>query len=178
LERAESVTRAEQTGHFTVVAPKYIESTGLSLQHVINVDQQSGILSAEELKSLQAGKTFIIRYALLTAVLFGAAYLCYSNFSWAHTNALWFGIILCTSTSFVSFMLTEWAYHQPTGIFLMVSMGSVVVRLFNLAIAFGLGQFFLEFSPMALAASLLVSYFSYFVIEIIYIHNKALTEGQ
>ena len=150
----------------------------MSLEHAINLQQNAGVLSANELKSLKAGKAFLVQYALLTVALFGAAFFAYSNFAWAHTNALWFGILLCTSTSFVSFMLTEWAYHQPTGIFLMVSMGSVVVRLFNLAIAFGLGQFFLGFNPMALAASLLVSYFSYFVIEVLYIHNKALTDGQ
>ena len=114
----------------------------------------------------------------MTIGLTWLAYLAYSTTAWAHTNALWFGIALCFSTSLVSFLLTEWAYHQPTGIFLMVSMGSVVVRLFNLAVAFGLGQFFLDFPPLALAASLLGSYFSYLVIEVLYIHNKALLDGQ
>lgn len=162
-------------------------ATDLSLQHVINVQpngsisgEQNGVqtLSAQQLKAIRAGKSFLLQYFLLTFALFSLTSYLYSNTSWGSTNALWFGIALCTSTSFISFLLTEWAYRQPTAIFLMVSMGSVVVRLFNLALAFGAGQFFLEFDPMALAASLLGSYFSYLVIEILYIHNKALIEGQ
>lgn len=150
----------------------------MSLQHVIDVQQNAGVLSAQELKSLKAGKAFLIQYAVLTAALFGAGLFAYSNFAWAHSNAIWFGIILCTSTSFVSFMLTEWAYYQTTSIFLMVAMGSVVVRLFNMTFAFALGQFFLGFAPLALATSLLVSYFSYLVIEILYIHHKALANSK
>ena len=79
----------------------------MSLQHAIDLQQNAGVLSPEELKSLKAGKAFLVQYALLTLGLFGAAYFAYSNFAWAQTNALWFGIILCTSTSFVSFMLTD-----------------------------------------------------------------------
>lgn len=149
----------------------------MSLQHVIDVQQNAGVLSAQELKSLKAGKAFLIQYAVLTAALFGAGFLTYLSFDWAHTNALWYGIILCTSTSFVGFMLTEWAYHQTTSVFLIVALGSIVVRLFNLTAAFAVGIALLKFPPAALIVSLLVSYIAYLVIEVLYLHHRALADG-
>lgn len=84
---------------------------------------------------------------------------------------------LCTITSVVSFFLTEWAIDMPTPVFLGIAFGSVVVRIFLLLFAFAIGQFVMKMHPMGMALGMFATYFAYLVIEIAYIHKKALKNG-
>lgn len=86
--------------------------------------------------------------------------------------------MLCTVTSVASFFLTEWAIDQPNDIFFGVAIGSIFVRIFGLVVAFAMCQFLFKINSIGLVTGMFASYFSYLVIEIIYIHKKSLIRGE
>ena len=129
--------------------------------------------------SREATRFFLVYFGMVSVVLYGGGTLI-MNFASneAFRNACYIGMGLCTFTSVASFFLTEWAIDQPNDIFFGVAIASIFVRIFGLVMAFGLCQFLLKINPIGLVSGMFVSYFSYLVIEIIYIHKKSLTRGE
>src|SRR5258708_5504385 len=116
---------------------------------------------------------------MLSIVLYGGGTLVMNQ--WAGDTfkmACYIGIAMCTVTSIASFFLTEWAIAQPNDIFFGVAIMSAVVRVFALVMAFAICQFLLKLDSLGLVTGMFVSYFSYLVIEIIYIHKKSLRRGE
>ena len=111
-------------------------------------------------------------------LLFFGSVLMYFFASAGFMKACYFGMALPVITSFVSFLVTEWAFEQPNMMFMMVSILSLVVRMFNLLIAFCVGYIILKMNAAGVIIGLLITYFSYLVIEIAYIHNKGKLLGQ
>jgi hypothetical protein len=146
----------------------------------------SGVLAAQAsrnvadlLLSKEASRYFLQRYFLLTgAILFVSSVLMYFFASAAFMRAYYFGMSLPVVTSFISFLVTEWAFEQPSAMFLMVAVMSILVRMFNLLIAFCVGFLILKLNPAGVIIGLLVTYFAYLTIEIAYIHNKGRLLGQ
>lgn len=93
-------------------------------------------------------------------------------------HGCYFGMSLPILTSFVSFLVTEWAFEQPNAMFLMVAIMSIILRMFNLLLAFCVGYLILKLDVAGVLIGLLVTYFSYLVIEIAYVHNKGRLLGQ
>jgi hypothetical protein len=134
---------------------------------------------ADLLLSQEASRYFIQRYFLMTGgLLFVGSVLMYFLASPAFMKACYFGMALPVVTSFLSFLVTEWAYEQPTMMFMMVALMSLVLRMFNLLLAFCVGFIILKMNPAGVIIGLLVTYFSYLTIEIAYIHNKGKLLGQ
>jgi len=129
--------------------------------------------------SREATRFFIVWFGMLSVVLYGGGTLI-MNFASneAFRTACYIGMGLCTFTSVASFFLTEWAIGQPNDIFFGVAIASIFVRIFGLVMAFALCQFLLKINPIGLVSGMFVSYFSYLVVEIIYIHKKSLTRGE
>lgn len=96
----------------------------------------------------------------------------------AFMKACYFGMSLPIITSFVSFLVTEWAFEQPDMMFMMVAIMSIIIRMFNLLLAFCVGYLILKMNPAGVLIGLLVTYFTYLVIEIAYVHNKGKVIGQ
>ncbi len=129
--------------------------------------------------SREATRFFLVWFGLLSAVLYGGGTLVMNLFSnETFRTACYVGMGLCTVTSVASFFLTEWAIDQPNDIFFGVAISSIFVRIFGLVVAFGMCQFLFKINPIGLVTGMFASYFSYLVIEIIYIHKKSLTRGQ
>jgi ABC-type uncharacterized transport system permease subunit len=100
--------------------------------------------------------------------------------AWAspeYTTACWFGMALCTLMSAVSFFITEWSVDLPNDVFFGVAFGSVVVRIFTALFAFMIAQFAFNMHSIGMVVGMFATYFSYLVIEIVYIHKKALKRG-
>jgi hypothetical protein len=118
-------------------------------------------------------------FGLLSVVLYGGSALVMNMWaSETFASACYIGIGLCTLTSIASFFLTEWAIDQPMDIFFGVAIGSIFVRIFGLVIVFGMCQFLFKINSIGLVTGMLASYFSYLVVEIIYIHKKSLSRGE
>jgi hypothetical protein len=62
--------------------------------------------------------------------------------------------------------------------FMMVAIMSMVLRMFNLLLAFCVGFIILKMNPAGVIIGLLATYFSYLTIEIAYMHNKGKILGQ
>ena len=134
---------------------------------------------ADLLLSQEASRYFIQRYFLLTgAMLFVSSVLMYFFASAVFMKAYYFGMSIPVLTSFVSFLVTEWAFEQPSMMFMMVAVMSIVIRMFNLLIAFCVGYLILKMSPAGVILGLLVTYFGYLTIEVAYVHNKGKLLGQ
>ncbi|MFI5202215.1 MAG: hypothetical protein ACHQNE_07495 [Candidatus Kapaibacterium sp.] len=134
---------------------------------------------ADLLLSKEASRYFLQRYFLLTgALLFVSSVLMYFFASAAFMRAAYFGMSLPILTSFASFLVTEWAFEQPNMMFMMVALMSLVLRMFNLLLAFCVGYLILKMNPAGVIIGLLVTYFAYLTIEIAYIHNKGRLLGQ
>ncbi len=134
---------------------------------------------ADQLVSQEASRYFIQRYFLLTgALLFVSSVLMYFFASPAFMRACYFGMSLPIVTSFASFLVTEWAFEQPNAMFLMIAIMSIVIRMFNLLLAFCVGYLILKLDAAGVIIGLLVTYFSYLAIEIAYVHNKGRLLGQ
>ena len=134
---------------------------------------------ADLLLSKEASRYFIQRYFLLTgALLFVSSVLMYFFASPAFMRAAYFGMSLPILTSLASFLVTEWAFEQPNLMFMMVALMSIVLRMFNLLLAFCVGYLILKMNPAGVIIGLLVTYFAYLAIEIAYIHNKGRLLGQ
>ena len=135
--------------------------------------------TAELLLSQEASRYFIQRFFLMTGgLLFVSSILMYFFASPAFMKACYFGMSLPIITSFVSFLVTEWAFEQPTMMFMMVAIMSMVLRMFNLLLAFCVGFIILKMNPAGVIMGLLATYFSYLTIEIAYMHNKGKILGQ
>ena len=134
---------------------------------------------ADLLLSQEASRYFLRSYFLLTGgLLFASSLLMYFFANASFMKAFYFGMSLPIITSFVSFLVTEWAFEQPSTMFMMIAVMSMVVRMFNLLIAFCVGYLILKMNPAGVIIGLLVTYFSYLVIEISYVHNKGKLLGQ
>jgi len=135
--------------------------------------------AADLLLSQEASRYFLQRYFLLTSgLLFISSVLMYFFASPKFMTACYFGMALPIITSFVSFLVTEWAFEQPTMMFMMVAIMSMILRMFNLLLAFCVGFIILKMNPAGVIIGLLATYFSYLTIEIAYIHNKGKLLGQ
>ena len=131
------------------------------------------------LLSQEASRFFVQRYIMLTiGLLVSGTVLMYFFATPAFTKACYFGMALPIATSFISFLITEWAFEQPSAMFMMVSIMSIIIRMFNLLIAFCVGYLILKMSPAGVIIGLLTTYFSYLVIEIAYVHNKGILLGE
>ncbi len=164
----------------------------LSEQQATTVEQRApGVLAAspakppsvlqvaEHLIGTSASRYFIRRYFLLTGgLLFVSSVLMYFFASPAFMRAYYFGMLIPIVTSFMSFLVTEWAFEQPNGVFVMTALISIVIRMFNLLLAFTVGYLILKLNPAGVIIGLLVTYFAYLTIEIAYIHNKGRLLGQ
>jgi len=129
--------------------------------------------------SRQATRFFITWFALLSAVLYGGGLFVMNTWATAaFANAFYIGVGICTLTSIASFYLTEWAIDQPNDIFFGVAIGSIFVRIFGLVTFFGMCQFLFKINSIGLVTGMFASYFSYLVVEIIYIHKKSLKRGE
>lgn len=134
---------------------------------------------ANMLAAQEASRYFIKQYFRVTLGLVGLGSLAMYLFaSPEFTRACYFGMAFPVVTSFVSFLITEWAFEQPTLIFFTVAVMSLVIRMFNLLLAFCVGFIILKMNGAGVIVGLLGTYFSYLVIEIAYIHNKGNLLGQ
>jgi len=134
---------------------------------------------ADLLLSQEASRYFLYRYFALTAGLFlVSSTLLYLFATPSFTRGFYFGMSLPILTSFISFLVTEWAFEQPSAMFMMVAIMSMIIRMFNLLIAFCVGYLILKMSPGGVIIGLLATYFSYMIIEIAYIHNKGKLLGE
>lgn len=153
--------------------------SGMTGAGVLVASQPTQISVADRLVSQEASRFFIQRFFLLTgALLFVSSVLMYLFASAAFMRACYFGMSLPILTSFASFLVTEWAFEQPNGMFLMVAIMSIVIRMFNLLLAFCVGYLILKLNVAGVLVGLLVTYFSYLAIEISYVHNKGRLLGQ
>ena len=134
---------------------------------------------ADLLLSKKESRYFLQRYFLLTSgLLIIGSILMYFFASASFMTACYFGMAMPIVTSFISFLVTEWAFEQPSPMFVMVAIMSVIIRMFNLLIAFCVGDIILKMNLPGIIIGLLVTYFSYLIIEIAYIHNKGTLLGQ
>jgi hypothetical protein len=153
----------------------------LSAEHVLHIEpaaQQRTALQAQakfDLLSQLESRYFLLRFALITVILYSFGF--WGVFSTPFVTAAYFGLAICTLTSFISFFVTEWAFDQPKMIFMGVAMASIIVRTFNLLLAFTVGLVFVKLHPAGLISGMFVGYFTYLTIEILYIHNKGLLRG-
>jgi hypothetical protein len=134
---------------------------------------------ADLLLGQEASRYFLQRYFLLTGVfLVIGSILMYFFASSSFMTACYFGMAMPVITSFISFLVTEWAFEQPSPMFVMVAIMSMIIRMFNLLIAFCVAHVILKMNLPGVLIGLLVTYFSYLIIEIAYIHNKGKLLGQ
>jgi hypothetical protein len=136
-------------------------------------------VDSKPLISRQATKYFLLWFTGLSVVLYGTAFFTLSTFADpAFRLACYTGMALCTLMSIVSFLLVESAMDKPNDLFMGIAFGSIFVRIFTAVFAFAFAQFVLKLAPFGMATGMLVTYFSYLVIELIYIHKKQLDRGQ
>jgi len=128
----------------------------------------------------QATRFFWIRFAGLSVILYTAAtlFLSLERHTPKFIKGCFFGMALCTVSSIISFLVSEWAFEQPKEIFMGVALGLIVIRMFNLLFAFAVGMFFLKFDGIGMAWGMLVMYFSYLTLEVAYVHKKGLLIGE
>jgi hypothetical protein len=153
----------------------------LSLNNTIQISRSTVAIPsiADELLSRSASRYFIQRFfGLVFAILAVSSVLLFMFAEPSFRSACFYGISFPIITSFISFLVTEWAFDQPNAIFLTVAFGSMVLRMFSLLIVFMLGLFILHMSVFGLISGLLGSYFAFLVIEIAYVHNKGRLLGQ
>lgn len=148
----------------------------MNLEHVLNLDARQHTVA---LKSKQAARGFVIWFSGVSIALYLTVAIATSIYSTANfTKAAIFGMALCTVSSIISFLITEWAFDQPKEVFMSVALGMVIVRMFNLLFAFAVGLFFLKFDAIGMAAGMIINYFTYLVVEIMYVHKKGLLIGE
>ena len=141
--------------------------------HILRPVQSKPLISRE------ATKYFLVWFSALTVVLYGAAFFTLRAFADpAFTLACYTGMALCTLMSIISFLLIESAMDKPNDLFMGIAFGSIFVRIFTAVFAFAFAQFVLKLAPFGMATGMLVTYFSYLVVELFYIHKKQLDRGQ
>jgi hypothetical protein len=84
-----------------------------------------------------------------------------------------YGLVLSCVSSLVSYLVMESAYHHKNGSFMGVALGSIIMRMFNLLFAFAIGLYVIKFNSTGMVVGMFLSYFSYLVVEIAYLHAKA-----
>lgn len=135
-------------------------------------------VSEKQFANRRATRFFLTWFTLVSVILYGGAYIMLNL--WAtpeYATATWFGMALCTLMSGISFFITEWAVDLPNEVFYGVAFGSVLVRIFTALFAFAIAQFAFHMHPIGMVAGMMTAYFSYLVIEIVYIHRKAIKRG-
>lgn len=146
---------------------------GSGLSQVVELRKTIVLSAADQLLSKAQSRFFVLRFFGLSIVLFGVAAILTSALSTsAFRTALYYGMAVPTIASFLSFLVSEWAFEQPTGIFIGVSVGAMVLRVCNLLFAFVMGLLVFKLNASGLLFGLLGTYFSLSVIEIAYFHNK------
>jgi hypothetical protein len=131
------------------------------------------------LAAQEATRYFLKQFSRVTGAIIGLGSLAMYLFAGHEfTRACYFGMAFPIITSFISFLITEWAFEQPTMIFFTVAISSLVIRMFNLALAFVVGFVILKMNVAGVLIGLLGTYFAYLTIEIAYIHNKGKLLGQ
>jgi hypothetical protein len=136
-------------------------------------------VDSKPLISREATKYFLLWFSGLSVVLYGVgSYALFTFADPAFRVACFTGMALCTLMSIISFLLIESAMDKPNDLFMGIAFGSIFVRIFTAVFAFGFAQFVLKLAPFGMATGMLVTYFSYLVIELIYIHKKQLDRGQ
>jgi hypothetical protein len=134
---------------------------------------------ADLLLSQEASRYFMQRFFAITFGLLAISTVSMFLFaSPAFRTACYFGMAFPIISSFISFLVTEWAFEQPGVLFVTVALLSMVIRMFNLLIAFCIAFIILKMNAGGLIIGLLVTYFSYLVLEIAYVHNKGKLLGQ
>ncbi len=147
-----------------------------SLQQVIRMVRPA---QAQPVLSREATRYFLVWFSALTFVLYGGGSWALSTYAdHAFSLACYVGMGLCTVTSIVSFLLVEWSMDKPNDLFLGIAFGSIFVRIFTLLFAFAFGQFLLKLSVFGMVTGMFVTYFSYLIVELAYIHKKQLDRGQ
>ncbi len=177
----ESTRNKHAKGLYELSQHEAIPVTGRAPSALVASQADSGGVRnvADLLLSKEASLYFLKRYFLLTgALLFVSSVLMYFFASLSFMQAAYFGMSLPILTSFASFLVTEWAFEQPNMMFMMVALMSLVLRMFNLLLAFCVGYLILKMNPAGVIIGLLVTYFAYLTIEIAYIHNKGRLLGQ
>jgi hypothetical protein len=129
--------------------------------------------AADQLLSNAATRYFVLRFLGITTILFFLA----TSLSMAFgtpvfRTALYIGMATPIAASFLSFLAMEWSMEQPLGIWLGVSLGTLVLRVCNLLFAFVVGLVIFKLNTAGLTIGLLVSYFSLLTVEIAYLNNK------
>lgn len=134
---------------------------------------------ADLLLSQEASRYFLQRYFTLSFALVAvSSVLMYYFATPAFRLAFYFGMAVPMLTSFVSFLVTEWAFEQENMLFMTVAILSIIIRIFNLLLAFCVGYLILKLNVGGALIGLLTTYFSYLTVEIAYVHNKGKLLGQ
>jgi hypothetical protein len=162
----EHTINAQQTGTIGAQNATGVQSTAKAIKtHVLT--------AAEQLLAQKATRFYVQWFVSLTIIEFGIVGILLPFIATpAFRYACFFGMAFPAATSFISFLLSEWAFEQPSLIFLSVALGSMVVRTFNLLLVFVVGLLIIKFSMLGLLVGLLGSFLTYMSIEIMYIHNK------
>ena len=130
--------------------------------------------AADQLLSNAATRYFVLRFLGITTTFFLlGTVLSFAFATTAFRNALYIGMAAPTLASFLSFLITEWAMDQPIGIWLGVSLGTLMIRVCNLLFAFVVGLVIYKMNAAGLIIGLLGSYFSLLAAEIAYLNNKS-----
>ena len=130
--------------------------------------------AADQLLSNAATRYFVLRFLGITTALFFLATLLGTAFGTsAFRTALYVGMAAPTLASFLSFLAMEWSMEQPLGIWLGVSLGTLMLRVCNLLFAFVVGLVIFKVNMAGLTIGLLVSYFALLSVEIAYLNNKS-----
>ncbi len=134
---------------------------------------------ADLLLSQEASKYFIQRFFAMTfGFLMVGTLLMFLFATPAFRTACYFGMAFPIISSFISFLVTEWAFEQPGVLFVTVAILSMVIRMFNLLIVFCIGFIILKMNAGGIIIGLLATYFSYLFLEVAYVHNKGKLLGQ
>ena len=142
----------------------------MNIDHAIPVSQQQ--LNVALLEK-QASRFFLLRFGFVTALL--GMFAGYAFYSWgtAFVYATLYGNLLSTVSSFVSYLVMESAYNHKNSGFMGIALGSIIMRMFNLLFAFAIGLYAIQFNSTGMVVGMFLSYFSYLVVEIAYLHSKA-----
>ena len=130
--------------------------------------------AADQLLSNAATRYFVLRFLGLTTILFilGSS-LGFAFGTPAFRSGLFVGMAMPIVASFLSFLAMEWAMDQPLGIWLGISLGTLMLRVCNLLFAFVVGLVIFKMNTAGLIIGLLGSYFSLLTVEIAYLNNKS-----
>jgi len=113
------------------IGKKSTKTKGNGLSQVVEIRKSKPVIlsAADQLLSKSTTRFFIVRFFAVTAALFLVGFLISSTISVPGVRtALYYGMAFPAIASFISFLISEWAFEQSTGIFLGVSVGTVYRR--------------------------------------------------